>query len=85
VHVEHVAGRSGFLEGLQALRAVADGLDDDQLLAPSRCRGAVEALAGGALPWDDETAVLIGTGRLRPDAEQAAGAGPSAERLQVLG
>lgn len=224
MYVEHGAGQSGFLEGLRALRAVADGLDDDQLLAASRCRGwtvgdvlvhvhlglqemllgvvsptdrppdtdaasywgtlppatdstagpaghvrfvrlmgaayrrptgivahlrptadalaaavgalpdevvatqghamrtgdflatwalelavhhldlgaelalpppapaalalarrTVEALAGGPLPWDDETAVLIGTGRRRPDAEQAAQAGPAAERLPVLG
>jgi uncharacterized protein (TIGR03083 family) len=223
VQVDHDAGRDGFLDGLGALRAVADELDDDQLLAPSRCRGwtvgdvlvhvhlglqemllgvvsptdrapdtdaasywgtppaldagtspagharfvrlmgaayrrptgivthlrptadaldaavgtltegvvaiqghtmrtgdflatwalelavhhldlgaeltlpppaptaltlarrTVEALAGGPLPWDDETAVLIGTGRLRPDAEQAAEAGPTAERLPVLG
>jgi hypothetical protein len=39
MQVDHDTGRTGFLDGLQALRAVADGLDDDQLLAPSRCRG----------------------------------------------
>jgi uncharacterized protein (TIGR03083 family) len=39
VQVDHDAGRTGFLDGLKALRAVADGLDDDQLLTSSRCRG----------------------------------------------
>jgi uncharacterized protein (TIGR03083 family) len=224
MQVDHETGRGGFLDGLAALRAVADGLDDDQLLAASRCRGwttgdvlvhvhlglqemllgvvsradtdpgtdaagywrtpppatdpeagavgqvrfvrllasayrrptglvahllptvdalsaavgalpegavafqgramrtgdflatwavelavhhldlgaelplpppgpaalalarrTVEALAGDALPWDDETAVLIGTGRHRPDADQAAQAGALADRLPVLG
>jgi uncharacterized protein (TIGR03083 family) len=222
MRVDHDAGRTGFLDGLQALRAVADGLDDDQLLAPSRCRGwtagdvlvhvhlglqemllgvvsptdrapdtdaasywrtdgtdpgaspaghvrfvrlmgsayrrptgivshlrptadalgaavgalpegvvaiqghamrtgdflatwalelavhhldlgaeltlpppaptaltlarrTVEALAGGPLPWDDVTAVLIGTGRQRQNADQLAEAGPLAARLPVLG
>jgi uncharacterized protein (TIGR03083 family) len=223
VQVSHDAGRSGFLEGLAALRTVADGLDDDQLLATSRCRGwtvgdvlvhvhlglhemllgvvsptdrapdidaasywrapigphpaagpvghvrfvrsmgaayrrptgivahmrptadalaaaaealpdgavalqghtmrtgdflatwalelavhhldlgaeltlappapaaltraraTVEELAGGPLPWDDETTVLIGSGRLVPDEEQSAQAGPLAARLPVLG
>jgi uncharacterized protein (TIGR03083 family) len=223
VQVSHAAGRTGFLDGLKALRAVADGLDDDQLLATSRCRGwtvgdvlvhvhlglqemllgvvsptdrtadtdatsywssptgpqsaagpvghvrfvramgaayrsptgivahlqptadalaaavgalpdgvvaiqghtmrtgdflatwalelavhhldlgaeltlpppaptaldlaraTVEELAGDRLPWDDETTVLIATGRLAPDEEQAAQAGPLAARLPVLG
>jgi uncharacterized protein (TIGR03083 family) len=223
VQVDHDAGRSGFLDGLAALRAAADGLDDDQLLSTSRCRGwtvgdvlvhihlglqemllgvvsptdrapdtdaasywraptgphpaaspvghvrfvrsmgaayqrptgivahlhptvealaaavdalpdgavaaqghtmrtgdflatwalelavhhldlgaeltlaapapaaltlaraTVEELAGGPLPWDDETAVLIGTGRVVPDEEQAAQAGPLAAHLPVLG
>jgi uncharacterized protein (TIGR03083 family) len=223
VQVSHDAGRTGFLDGLKALRAVADGLDDDQLLATSRCRGwtvgdvlvhvhlglqemllgvvtptdrapdtdaasywrtptgpqsaaspvghvrfvramgaayqrptgivahlhptadalaaavaalpdgavaiqghtmrtgdflatwalelavhhldlgaeltlpppapsalglaraTVEELAGGPLPWDDETTVLIATGRLVPDEEQVAQAGPLAARLPVLG
>jgi uncharacterized protein (TIGR03083 family) len=48
-------------------------------------RATVEDLVGGPLPWDDETAVLIATGRLVPDAEQAAQAGPLAARLPVLG
>jgi uncharacterized protein (TIGR03083 family) len=48
-------------------------------------RATVEELAGGPLPWDDETAVLIGTGRLVPDEEQAEQAGPLAARLPVLG
>lgn len=48
-------------------------------------RDTVEALAGGALPWDNETAVLIGTGRRRPDAQQAAEAGALADRLPALG
>jgi hypothetical protein len=48
-------------------------------------RASVEELAGGPLPWDDETAVLIGTGRVVPDEEQAAQAGPLAARLPVLG
>ena len=39
MQVDHDAGRTGFLDGLAALRAVADGLDDDQLLTASRCRG----------------------------------------------
>lgn len=223
MQVSHTAGRAGFLDGLTALRAVADGLDDDQLLATSRCRGwtvgdvlvhvhlglqemllgvvsptdrapdtdatsywsspagpqsaaspvghvrfvramgaaygsptgivahlhptadalaaavgalpdgvvaiqghtmrtgdflatwalelavhhldlgaeltlpapastalglaraTVEELAGGPLPWDDETTVLIATGRIAPDEEQAAQAGPLAARLPVLG
>ncbi|GAA0947980.1 maleylpyruvate isomerase N-terminal domain-containing protein [Pseudonocardia zijingensis] len=48
-------------------------------------RGTVEELAGGPLPWPDETTVLIGTGRLAPDEEQAREAGPLAARLPVLG
>ncbi|TWF81286.1 uncharacterized protein (TIGR03083 family) [Pseudonocardia hierapolitana] len=223
MQVSHAAGRTGFLDGLKALRATADGLDDDQLLATSRCRGwtvgdvlvhvhlglqemllgvvsptdrapdtdatsywssptgpqsaaspvghvrfvramgaayrsptgivahlrptadalaaavgalpdgvvaiqghtmrtgdflatwalelavhhldlgaeltlpppaptalglaraTVEELAGGPLPWDDEATVLIATGRLVPDEEQAAQAGPLAARLPLLG
>jgi uncharacterized protein (TIGR03083 family) len=223
VHVDHDAGRSAFLDGLKALRDVAEGLDDDQLLALSRCRGwtvgdvlvhvhlglqemllgvvspsdrtpdldaasywsspagpqpaasavghvrfvramggayrrptgivahlgptadalaaavgalpdgavaiqghtmctgdflatwalevtvhhmdlgaeltlpppaptalglaraTVEELAGGRLPWEDETTVLIASGRIVPDEEQAAQAGPLAARLPVLG
>jgi len=53
--------------------------------ALTAARDTVEELAGGALPWEDETAVLIATGRLRPDEEQAARAGPLAARLPVLG
>jgi uncharacterized protein (TIGR03083 family) len=48
-------------------------------------RATLEALAGGRLPWDDHTTVLIATGRLPPDEEQAAEAGPLAARLPVLG
>jgi uncharacterized protein (TIGR03083 family) len=48
-------------------------------------RDTVEELAGGPLPFDDETTVLIATGRLHPDEEQAAQAGPLAARLPVLG
>ena len=48
-------------------------------------RATVEALAGAPLPWDDETAVLIGTGRQSPDAEQAEEAGPLTAHLPVLG
>lgn len=54
-------------------------------------RATVEALAGGKLPedWSDETAVLLGTGRLRVDehlSERQAGAeGPVVRRLPVLG
>jgi hypothetical protein len=32
MQVDHDAAHSGFLDGLQALRAVADGLDDDLLV-----------------------------------------------------
>jgi Mycothiol maleylpyruvate isomerase N-terminal domain len=48
-------------------------------------RRTVETLAGGELPWDDETTVLLGTGRRRPDHRQARQAGPLAARLPVLG
>lgn len=48
-------------------------------------RATVEELAGDRLPWDDETTVLIATGRLLPDDEQAAQAGPLVARLPVLG
>ena len=48
-------------------------------------RRTVEALVGGELPWDDETTVLLGTGRVRPDEQQAREVGPLAERLPVLG
>ncbi|QYN31982.1 maleylpyruvate isomerase N-terminal domain-containing protein [Pseudonocardia sp. DSM 110487] len=48
-------------------------------------RATLEELAGGPLPWDDQTTVLIATGRLVPDEEQAAQAGPIAARLPVLG
>ncbi|MHA6618103.1 maleylpyruvate isomerase family mycothiol-dependent enzyme [Pseudonocardia sp. DLS-67] len=53
--------------------------------ALTAARAVVEELAGGRLPWDDETTVLIGTGRVRPDEEQSAGAGLLAARLPVLG
>ena len=35
-------------------------------------RATVEALAGGALPasWTDETAALVGTGRVQLDPQQ---------------
>lgn len=39
MQVQHAVGRSGFIEGLAAFMEVVDGLDDAQLLAPSRCRG----------------------------------------------
>jgi uncharacterized protein (TIGR03083 family) len=48
-------------------------------------RDTVETLAGATLPWDDETAVLLGSGRGRPDARQAGEAGTAAGRLPVLG
>ncbi|MEU8813016.1 maleylpyruvate isomerase N-terminal domain-containing protein [Actinoplanes sp. NPDC048796] len=46
-------------------------------------RRTVEALAGEPLPttWSDETAVLLGTGRETPTADQS----PPAARLPVLG
>jgi len=50
-------------------------------------RATVEALAGGGLPqsWADDTAVLLGAGRLRADAEQRRQAGSVADKLPVLG
>lgn len=39
LHVPHVLGRVAFLDGLHALLDVASGLNDDQLLAASHCRG----------------------------------------------
>jgi uncharacterized protein (TIGR03083 family) len=48
-------------------------------------RATVEQLAGGRLPWDDDTTVLIATGRVPADEEQAAQAGPLAAHLPVLG
>jgi uncharacterized protein (TIGR03083 family) len=50
-------------------------------------RATVESLAGGGLPgtWSDETAVLLGTGRLRLNEQETRQAGPLAERLPVLG
>jgi uncharacterized protein (TIGR03083 family) len=53
--------------------------------ALQQARRTVEALAGGELPWDDETTVLLGTGRRRPDHGQVRRAGPLAARLPVLG
>jgi hypothetical protein len=49
-------------------------------------RQTVEALAG-ELPgsWSDETAVLVGTGRLPLDQPMRAQAGPVADRLPALG
>ncbi|GAA5116574.1 maleylpyruvate isomerase N-terminal domain-containing protein [Pseudonocardia adelaidensis] len=60
-------------------------LDPPAPAALTTARATVEELAGGPLPWEDETAVLIATGRLRPDEEQVARAGPLAARLPVLG
>ncbi|TQM45310.1 maleylpyruvate isomerase N-terminal domain-containing protein [Pseudonocardia cypriaca] len=48
-------------------------------------RTTVEELAGGRLPWDDDTTVLIGTGRVPPDEEHVTQAGPLAAHLPVLG
>jgi hypothetical protein len=48
-------------------------------------RTTVEELAGGRLPWDDDTTVLIGTGRVPPDEEHVTQAGPLAANLPVLG
>ena len=39
MQVEHAVGRTGFIEGLAAFMEGVDGLDDAELLAPSRCRG----------------------------------------------
>ena len=39
MHVDLADGRNAFLEGLGALVAAAIGLEDRQLLAPSRCHG----------------------------------------------
>jgi uncharacterized protein (TIGR03083 family) len=50
-------------------------------------RDTVQALAAGELPaqWTDETAVLVGTGRVPLDGELGEQAGPVADRLPVLG
>ena len=50
-------------------------------------RQTVEALAGGPLPpdWDDERAVLIGTGRRPPTAAEGTQVGPLPHPLPVLG
>ncbi|GAA4588740.1 hypothetical protein BJY16_008664 [Actinoplanes octamycinicus] len=50
-------------------------------------RSTVEALAGEAAPssWTGETVVLLGTGRLRPDAGQRAEAPALTGKLPVLG
>jgi uncharacterized protein (TIGR03083 family) len=39
MHVDHDAGRSGFLDALSRLLQVSDDLDDEALLAASHCRG----------------------------------------------
>lgn len=39
MHVEHQAAQAGFIDQLNTLLDVCAGLDDDQLLAASRCRG----------------------------------------------
>jgi hypothetical protein len=59
------------------------GPDPDAL---RMARQTVEALAG-ELPrsWSDETAVLVGTGRLPLDEPMRAQAGPVADRLPALG
>lgn len=50
-------------------------------------RETIEALAGGALPaaWPDETAVLLGAGRVSLDEERTTAAGDVAARLPVFG
>lgn len=50
-------------------------------------RATIDALAGGRLPeaWPDRTAILIGTGRLRMDDDQAREVGELTGRLPVLG
>lgn len=47
----------------------------------------MEALAGEALPqdWDDERAVLIGSGRVPLAPTEAEQLGPLAQRLPALG
>ena len=51
----------------------------------SLARRTAEALFGTVLPGDDETAVLLGTGRRRPTPDEASALGPAADRLPVLG
>jgi uncharacterized protein (TIGR03083 family) len=41
MQVDLASGRAGFVTELEALLRVAESLDDDQLLAPSRCHGWV--------------------------------------------
>ena len=55
--------------------------------AISLARATIESLAGGGLPagWLDETAVLVGAGRLRLNEQQTRQAGTVAQRLPVLG
>ncbi|MGK5681755.1 maleylpyruvate isomerase N-terminal domain-containing protein [Actinoplanes sp. URMC 104] len=50
-------------------------------------RSTVEALAGRAAPgsWADDTTVLLGAGRVRPDARQQAEAPELTGKLPVLG
>jgi hypothetical protein len=49
-------------------------------------RLTIEALAGGELPagWADDTVVLLGSGRVRPDPAQAAES-PLVKELPVFG
>jgi uncharacterized protein (TIGR03083 family) len=50
-------------------------------------RTTIEALAGAELPrtWADDTAVLLGAGRVRPDSAQQAEAGGVTATFPVLG
>jgi uncharacterized protein (TIGR03083 family) len=50
-------------------------------------RSTIEALAKGTLPraWADDTVVLLGTGRIRPDARQRMEAPDVVETFPVLG
>ncbi|RJK96318.1 maleylpyruvate isomerase N-terminal domain-containing protein [Vallicoccus soli] len=64
----------------------APGPSPDVLAALVRALDGLAALAGGAPPaWAPERWALVGTGRERPTAAEAAGLGPLAGRLPLLG
>lgn len=73
MHVEHGAGREAFEQALGALLRVADGLDDEQLLAASRCRGWTvgDVLVHVHLGVQEMLLGVVSPTALPPDADAA--------------
>ncbi|OZM76147.1 maleylpyruvate isomerase N-terminal domain-containing protein [Pseudonocardia sp. MH-G8] len=73
MRVEHDVGKAAFLDGLRTLRVAVDDLDDQQLLAPSRCRGwsAVDLLVHVHLGLQEMLLGVVTPAAGAPDTDAA--------------